>query len=294
MLDRVANACHHMSFLVPPGSEVTRLVAPLMGRDTHLPAARNHQVNHGVASIPAIRTHPRTRQARHQRRRMRTSMGVPSPQVPAPWVPQTSTKDVDLCPDATAAPAQCLLILRAVVFNTSGTGMGTDHRTVQDPRFHGGVIGTVREHALPHALLTPTGKACVDAMPVAVVGGQQAPLRSSAVNPAHGFQDAAAGCLRSNVGMRVAPQQRPQVRPVVVRHMSRWHTSTVPALRQLSTDPRTTAALTLDNMPDVFCSDTASLASGAADATATTPACAADSADVPTATARGTVALLAQ
>ncbi len=115
--------------------------------------------------------------------------------------------------------------------------MGADNRTVEDAMFHVWVEGEVLKHTLPNTFVTPAGEAFVDAIPVAIRGGQEAPLCARSVDSQHGFQEAAAGCLIANVSMWVAPQKGPQFGPVLVRQRYSCHTTTVPALAQMSTEP---------------------------------------------------------
>jgi len=103
--------------------------------------------------------------------------------------------------------------------------------------FHIWIIGEVREHALPHTLLTPAGEAFVDTIPVAILTGEEAPLGSRAINPQHGFEEATAGGIISNIDMGVTPKKCPQFGPVVVRQMYRCHTCPLKTSRQSDTIP---------------------------------------------------------
>lgn len=47
-------------------------------------------------------------------------------------------------------------------------------------------------HIFPYLMVAPTGKALVDAVPVAVFFGKQAPLGSAAQDPQDGFDELSA------------------------------------------------------------------------------------------------------
>ena len=119
----------------------------------------------------------------------------------------------------------------------SSAGMGPHNRAVHNPMFHVRLVGKVSEHAFPDALLTPPSEAFVDAIPVAILFGQEAPLRSRAVNPEHGFQEATAGCLVANVNMWVASKKGVQFGPDCVIQIYSCHAATVPSFHQMSTEP---------------------------------------------------------
>ena len=115
--------------------------------------------------------------------------------------------------------------------------MSADNRAVEDAVFHVWVIGEVLEHALPDALVAPAGEAFVDAVPVAILGWEEAPLGSGAIDPDHGFEKATAGGLIANVGMRGAAEKGVQFGPDGVIQIYSCHSTTVPSYPQMSTEP---------------------------------------------------------
>src|SRR3712207_1640359 len=116
MLDFVDTAFHQMPFPIPPTIIVAWLLGPLVRWDHDFCATLDHQVDERLPGVSPIRNHPRERQSRHQRGRMRTVVALPSGQAQAQRVPQAVDQDMDLGAEATATPSQGLLIRRAVFF----------------------------------------------------------------------------------------------------------------------------------------------------------------------------------
>ena len=77
--------------------------------------------------------------------------------------------------------------------------MGTDHSGVNDQVFHIRVVNEMVMHPFPDTLLAPAGKPLVYAVPLAVLGWQQSPRSSTASYPKHGFDEAEAFGLLSNI-----------------------------------------------------------------------------------------------
>lgn len=86
--------------------------------------------------------------------------------------------------------------------------MGSDHRAVDNQILHVWLIGKVLQHLFPNAVVTPAGKPLVDAVPLAVLLWEQAPLRAAAVYPEHGFQEAAALGFVADIDARIIAQER--------------------------------------------------------------------------------------
>jgi len=74
---------------------------------------------------------------------------------------------------------------------------------VQQDALHIGVIRKMLMHILPDLMLAPPRKAFVNAVPMAQLGWQQAPLGTTTQNPQDGFNELATGRLRTRVGPRV-------------------------------------------------------------------------------------------
>jgi hypothetical protein len=94
--------------------------------------------------------------------------------------------------------------------------MGTDDGAIDNQVLHLWIVGEVLMHSFPKALLTPTGKALVDGVPVAVGFRQQAPLGAAAGHPEDGFDEASALGLVANVDVWTGAQELEYFRPLVV------------------------------------------------------------------------------
>jgi hypothetical protein len=81
--------------------------------------------------------------------------------------------------------------------------MGTHNRAVHHAIFHIGGLSKVRQHPFPHAMVTPARKAFVNTIPVPILGGEEAPLRSTSVYPQDGFDEKAAFCFVCHLHFRV-------------------------------------------------------------------------------------------
>src|SRR4051794_13580752 len=71
------------------------------------------------------------------------------------------------------------------------TWMCPNYRAINHHVFHIRVAGKIRHHCFPDTIVAPARKTFVDAVPLPVFGGQQAPLRSAAAYPHHRFHEAA-------------------------------------------------------------------------------------------------------
>ena len=77
--------------------------------------------------------------------------------------------------------------------------MGTYHSRIDHEVFHIRIMHKMLMHPFPDALVGPTGKSFVDAIPLAVLAGQQSPLGAAASHPKDGFDEQAAFSLLSSV-----------------------------------------------------------------------------------------------
>jgi hypothetical protein len=78
---------------------------------------------------------------------------------------------------------------------------------INDDVFHIGVISKMKMHLLPNASVTPTRKALVDAVPLAILRWQLAPLSTGAQYPVDGLKKAPALCLLSGINFRTLLQE---------------------------------------------------------------------------------------
>jgi hypothetical protein len=93
--------------------------------------------------------------------------------------------------------------------------MGSNDRAIQDQVLHIRVIGKMLMHIFPDAMVAPACKTLVDAIPVAVLFRQQAPLGSAAGDPQHSFQVKTAVGLLASIGAWVALQVRIDFVPLI-------------------------------------------------------------------------------
>lgn len=70
--------------------------------------------------------------------------------------------------------------------------MSAYYGAIDDQVFHIRVVDEVLMHSFPDPLVTPAGEPFVDAVPVAIGLGQQAPLRAATGHPEDGFHEASA------------------------------------------------------------------------------------------------------
>ena len=67
--------------------------------------------------------------------------------------------------------------------------MGTYHSRIDHEVFHIRIMHKMLMHPFPDALVGPTGKSFVDAIPLAVLAGQQSPLSAAASHPKDRFDE---------------------------------------------------------------------------------------------------------
>ena len=85
--------------------------------------------------------------------------------------------------------------------------MCSDDAAVQQNILHIRVIGEMLKHIFPDLMLAPTGKALVDAVPVAEFLGKQSPLGSAAQNPQDGFDEQPAFSINASISPGMALQK---------------------------------------------------------------------------------------
>ena len=92
--------------------------------------------------------------------------------------------------------------------------MGADYGAVDDEVLHVGVIDERLMHSFPYPALTPAGEPLVDAVPIAIGGWEQPPLRAGAHNPQHALNETLAIGLLSNVPTGLAAKKRTYLWPL--------------------------------------------------------------------------------
>ena len=95
--------------------------------------------------------------------------------------------------------------------------MGPYHRTVHDEMLQIWVLDKMMMHSFPDAFITPAGKPPVDAVPFAILFGQQSPLSATAGHPEHPFNEAAAAGFLADVHLWATPQELEDFRPLFIR-----------------------------------------------------------------------------
>jgi hypothetical protein len=85
--------------------------------------------------------------------------------------------------------------------------MGTHDRAVKDQVLHVRFIHKVGVHLLPDAFVTPASKAFIYAVPLAILGRQQAPLRSTPHDPQHTFDKTSAVCFLPDIHIGTRSQK---------------------------------------------------------------------------------------
>lgn len=95
--------------------------------------------------------------------------------------------------------------------------MGPHHRAIQDQVLHIRLIHEMGVHSLPDAFVAPARKAFVYAVPLAILGWQQAPLRSAAHDPQHALDKASAGRFLPDIQVGTRSQEVQDLRPLFIR-----------------------------------------------------------------------------
>lgn len=105
---------------------------------------------------------------------------------------------------------------------------------VENQVFHVRLIGKLLQHVCPDPGVAPASKPFVDAVPFTVLAWQQTPLRTTAINPEHRFQEASAVSFVPDVDARMYSQERAYFGPLFVWYSYRCHPAII---SQMSTEP---------------------------------------------------------
>jgi len=85
--------------------------------------------------------------------------------------------------------------------------MGPDNGAIEDEMFHIRVIDKVLMHFVPDILISPAGKPFVDAIPIALLFWQQAPLGPTAADPEHTFDKTATLVFLTDINVGTGLQE---------------------------------------------------------------------------------------
>ena len=118
-------------------------------------------------------------------------MNLSSCQLKAQRITQSIDAYVDFGAESSSTPAQGLGDLTTVFFEPPAA-QGWARTTVL----------SMMMHSFPYALITPAGKAFVDAVPVPVALRQQSPGGTASCHPQHSLDEASAIIIPSNVEVR--------------------------------------------------------------------------------------------
>jgi len=91
-----------------------------------------------------------------------------------------------------------------------------DNGAIQDQMFHIRVTGKILMHFVPDILISPAGKPFIDAIPVAILLWQQAPLGPAAADPEHAFDKTATLVFLTHINARTDPQKLKYFGPLFV------------------------------------------------------------------------------
>jgi hypothetical protein len=75
-----------------------------------------------------------------------------------------------------------------------------DDGAVNDQVFHIRVIGEIGVHLFPDAMVAPAGEALVDAVPIAILLWQKAPLCAGAGYPKNRFNEETTSIFLTDIG----------------------------------------------------------------------------------------------
>jgi hypothetical protein len=94
--------------------------------------------------------------------------------------------------------------------------MSANDGAVNQQVFQVWVSGAKLMQLLEDTCISPTGKALIDGIPVAIRWGKQAPLGTVANNPEDGGEKASALPLRADVNLRASAQEGQNFLPLLV------------------------------------------------------------------------------
>ena len=99
--------------------------------------------------------------------------------------------------------------------------MGADYGAINDQVFHIWILDKMLMQTLPYTLFAPAGKAFVDAVPMAVVLGEQSPSRAATGHPQDRLHEVPAILLHSNVEVRTGVQELQELGPLSIWYFNR-------------------------------------------------------------------------
>jgi hypothetical protein len=94
--------------------------------------------------------------------------------------------------------------------------MSADNSRVNQQIFHITVRRKMLEQLFKDAERTPTGEAFINGVPVAILFGQESPLRARASDPQDGFEETAAIASGSKPYLWTSFQNRQNLLPLVI------------------------------------------------------------------------------
>ena len=92
--------------------------------------------------------------------------------------------------------------------------MGPHYGTINNEMFQIRVMDKMVMHWFPDPFITPASKPPVDAVPFAILLGQQSPLSATAGDPEHPFHEAAAVGFLAHVHLWATTQELEDFRPL--------------------------------------------------------------------------------
>jgi len=253
VFDFVEEAFDQMALLVDEPIDFARLFAVAAGRDDGLHAPRLDRLDDGVGIVALVcdeRLSPRRRQP-EQRLRLAGVIGLAARQHEVQRVAKGVRDGVDLGAEPAARAAQ-RLGLRAAARRPRRARVGADDGGVDEDALQIGLLRAAPVQRLEHAPPAPAGIALEHRVPLAMLGGQQPPLRARPQHPQHRHQEKPAGRLRGHAGVRVRRQDRKNHGPLFVtdlksvRHRHRQKPPDSPQAVAMSTEP--SASLLLANI----------------------------------------------
>jgi len=215
----VDQALHQVAFFVEVSIIVVLLLAGGTRRDYGLGPTVQDNLAKWIGVVGLVGNHILAFVAGEQGFCLGDIMTLPTSQCKPQRVAQGVDVDMNLGAESASAAAQRLSRLPAASMQRAcGRGMGTNDRAVENQMFHIGIICKMLMHEFPDALVTPASKSLVDAVPIAVSFGQQAPLGTAARDPQYAFQEEAAGCFLPYVDARTIAQEGDDHWPLIISY----------------------------------------------------------------------------
>ena len=94
--------------------------------------------------------------------------------------------------------------------------MSADNSAVNEQVFEVWISGAKLMQLLEEAGISPAGKTFIDGIPIAILFGEQSPLRTTARNPEDGRKEAATLPLRADVNLRARTQEGQNLLPLLI------------------------------------------------------------------------------